>query len=169
MSNKQNAARKAAVLSLLSALAIVFGWLENLLLPVLAFPPGVKPGLSNVAVMTAAALFGWPGGILIALVKSAFAGVTRGLTAFLMSGAGGLSSALVTGLLLRRDHKTLSPPGIGILGAVTHNAAQLGAACLLLGGTAVLWSAPVLLLAAVLTGLLTGMLLKLVLSRRVGG
>jgi heptaprenyl diphosphate synthase len=157
--------KATAYFGVLLALALALSWLEQFLLPLLALPPGVKPGLSNIPVMLAAGWFGPGAGLLLAMGKAVFAGATRGLTAMLLSGAGGLPSALATGFLLRKPHKQLGNPGIGIVGAITHNAAQLGAAAVLMRTASVFYATPVLLLASVLSGVLTGSLLSVLRKR----
>ena len=54
--------------------------------------------------------------------------------------------------------------GISISGAVMHNAAQLAVSALITSG-AVLYYAPVLLIAGVVFGVINGLILKLVLKR----
>ncbi|MDR2753565.1 MAG: Gx transporter family protein [Oscillospiraceae bacterium] len=153
------AAHKAALLGVLAALALALSFAESVLLP--ALPLGIKPGLSNVAVMLASASLGLPAGLAIALVKAAFAGITRGLQALLLSGAGGLCSTLLAGCLLRRKPAWLSPIGIGMLGGVAHNLAQLCVAALLLRAPGVFGLAPPLLVAGAAAGAITGLLLRL--------
>ncbi|MDR0531868.1 MAG: Gx transporter family protein [Oscillospiraceae bacterium] len=156
-------AKRAALLGVLTAAALALGFAESFLVPMLPF--GVKPGLSNIAVMLASTVLGWPAGLAIALAKAAFAGATRGLTAMLLSGAGGVCSALPVGILMQHKQKhpdvPLSEPGIGILGGVTHNFAQLLVARLLVGTPAVWGLAPLLIVAGAAAGAVTGMLMKL--------
>ena len=150
---------------MLSALALALSWAESFLVPMLNLPMGVKPGLSNIAVMMASAVLGLPAGLAVAAAKAVFAGITRGLTAMLLSGAGGLASALLVGLLLKFSIKnsafSIGELGIGMLGGAAHNIAQLLAAALLMGAPGVLWAAPVLLLCGALAGAVTGSAVKL--------
>jgi len=171
-------AQKAAYWGVLSALALALSWAESFLAPMLNLPMGVKPGLSNIAVMTASATLGLPAGLAVAAAKAVFAGITRGPTALLLSGAGGLASALLVGLLLSaprllRRHPplkrgeapkgaggALSETGIGMLGGAAHNITQLAAAALIMKAPGVLWAAPVLLLFGTLAGAATGTAVK---------
>ena len=157
-----------ALLGVLSALALALSFAESFLAP--ALPMGVKPGLSNIAVMLAASVLGLPAGLAVALMKAVFAGVARGLTAMLLSGAGGLLSALVMGILLQggRDRakrgaapRALTETGAGILGGVIHNAAQLLLAMALTRTPGIVWSAPLLIVFGVVAGATTGTLAKL--------
>jgi len=161
----------AAFFGVLAALALALGWAEQFLAPLLALPLGAKPGLSNIAVMMAGAELGLPGGLMVALAKSIFAGITRGLTAMLLSGAGGIASALVVGLLLKlriaNCELRITETGIGILGGVTHNLAQLACAAALMRTAGVLWMAPQLIVFGNIAGAVTGTLVKLIRKSRI--
>lgn len=147
---------------MMGALALAVSFLESCFeLPFL--PPGAKLGLANIVTMAAAACWGWGGALYIAFIKALFALFTRGGTAFLLSASGGLFSAIVIVLCLKARHCPFSYIGIGILSALTHNAAQLAAACLLTGTPALLYYAPVLIVCALLFGSVTGILLKILL------
>ena len=154
--------KKITLWGIMGALALAVSFLENCFeLPFL--PPGAKPGLANIITMASAACWGWGGALYITIIKSLFALFSRGATAFLLSAAGGLLSAAVIVLCLKAGRCPFSYIGIGILGALTHNAAQLAAACLLTGTPALLYYAPVLILCAVLFGNVTGIVLKILL------
>ena len=154
----------AAYWGVLSALALALSWAESFLAPMLNLPMGVKPGLSNIAVMMAAAVLGLPAGLAVAAAKAVFAGITRGLTAMLLSGAGGIVSALLVGVLLKFSiqHSAFSigEIGIGMLGGTAHNLAQLGAAALLMKAPGVFWAAPWLIACGALAGAVTGTAVK---------
>ena len=109
---------RLTTLAVLGALAIVLSALENLIPPLPMMPPGAKLGLSNIVTMFAAGTFGLIPALAIALLKALFAGATRGVTALLMSLAGGLLSTLVMGLLFRLKRHAVSLLAVGILGAV---------------------------------------------------
>ena len=155
--------KRIALLGVLGALALALSYAESFLVPVLPF--GVKPGLSNIVVMLASSALGLPAGLGIVLIKAVFAGVTRGATAMLLSGAGGLLSALVMGLLLQSQATerkwNISETGAGMLGGVTHNMAQLLLAAALTQTPGVFWSAPLLIVFGVAAGALTGALAKI--------
>ena len=162
-------AQKAAYFGVLSALALALSWAESVLAPLLNLPMGIKPGLSNIAVMAASAVLGLPAGLAVAAAKAVFAGVTRGLTAMLLSAAGGLASALLAGILLYANQSRakqgaapqVSETGIGMLGGVTHNLCQLGAAALLTRTAGLCWLAPLLIVSGLLSGAVTGTLVKI--------
>ncbi len=161
---KKMTAKKVALTGILGALALVLSFTESLLMPQVSFlPPGAKPGLSNIITMFAASTMGFGGAIYIVLIKSVFAFITRGATAFLMSLAGGIFSAAVMLLLLK--FKSFSLVGIGVASSCAHNLGQLSVSVFITGTKAILSYAPFLLLFGVATGLVTGTVLKVVMPK----
>ena len=140
---------------LLGALALAISAVELLIPPLPFMPPGAKPGLSNIVVLAAASGLGVGPAIAIAVIKALFAGLTRGVTAMLLSFAGGVCSAAVMALALKAG--CFGAVGLGVAGALTHNLAQLGVAAWLFGAGFVSYL-PWMLSFAVLTGVLTGLL-----------
>ena len=164
--------RRLAAMGLLTALAAALNFAENLIPALPMAPPGVKLGLSNIVVAYCLFYLGGREALCIALLKSGFVLLTRGMTAGAMSLAGGLLSLAVM-LAARR----LTKPGrmryfyVSVPGAVAHNLGQLAAAAVLLGNAAVFYSLPLLLIAGALMGCVTAVLLRAVLPAlgRVAG
>ncbi len=101
--------------------------------------------------------------ILITLIKAAFAGLTRGPSAFLMSLSGGLLSTVVMFLLIRQKRQRFGLVGISVASAVAHNMGQLLAAMALTGTGAIIGYLPLLTVFALGTGIITGVILKAVI------
>ena len=100
-------------------------WMEGVLPAVPLLPPGAKLGLSNIVTVLCGGLFGAPAAFAITALKALFALVTRGVTAGLMSLAGGLLSTIVLWALLKSVGKTVSYLGVGVLWVgVYHNMAK---------------------------------------------
>jgi len=150
--DRYNAAAFARI-AVLCAAAAVLSILEGVLpdLPV----PGAKLGLANLAVMTALFTDELKGGLCTALFKEFFALVTRGPAAALMSFSGSMLSTFVVWLAIKYDKGKLGVIGIGITGAVFHNLGQLITAYIIIGDT-VRCYVPYLIIAAVFTGTVTG-------------
>ncbi|MBO4452319.1 MAG: Gx transporter family protein [Clostridia bacterium] len=157
-------AYKVAKGAMLGALAVAVSAAESLLPTAPFLPPGAKLGLSNVVTMYISRSVGLGYGLAAALLKSLFVLATRGLTAFLMSLAGGLLSTLVCGLLLTKEKAKIGYIGVGVTGALLHNSAQL-CVSIALAGTAVAYYAPFLIAASLVTGSLGGALLGLIIKR----
>ena len=149
----ENATVKTVRVALLAALALALGVLEGVFTPIL--PPGVKAGISNIAVMLAAAHMGLCPALAIVFAKAVFALVTRGVIAFGMSFCGGMLSALLLWILFRFAKEHIGILGISMLGAFTHNLAQ-GVFALCVFGSAILAYLPILVLLSVPCGLVSG-------------
>ena len=160
---KKNPAYKVALPAILCALALSLGFIESMIPPLPFFPPGAKPGFSNIITMYAAGSLGFPSAAAIALVKGLFAFVTRGVTAGIMSLSGGLLSAFAMFLLMRYAKKILGMVGISVICAVVHNMGQLAAAVFITGTADVINYAPALTFYGIITGALTGIILGSVL------
>ena len=153
-----------ALLGVLGAEALALSFLENFIPAIPGLPPGAKPGFSNIVTMFTAGTMGFLPALAITVIKSVFAFVTRGATAGLMSFAGGLLSTVVMVLLLRLEKNPFGIMGVSVASAVAHNAGQLLVACILSGTPAlVLGYGPLLLLFAVVTGSVTGVVLKVIM------
>ena len=148
--------------AVMAAVAIALSIAESLIPPMPMVPPGGKLGLSNIAVMLGADMLGFPSAMLIAVIKSVFAGVTRGFTAFIMSLSGGVVSALVMIILLRRATKKIGYIGIGVCGAVTHNLTQLAVSSMITTD-AVFVYLPALTAMAIVTGAVTGTIMGVII------
>lgn len=161
---EKNLTRKIAVTGMMCALALALSYLETLIPAYPGFPPGAKPGLSNIVTMFMASCAGAGYAFFITVVKGLFASVTRGATAMLMSLSGGILSTAAACLLFRFSRNKVGYIGIGIICAVCHNIGQLAAACIISGtASLVVGYGPLLLIFAIVTGFLTGTILKAVM------
>lgn len=151
-----SAARYAALMGLLFALAGALNTLENLLSAFL--PAGMRVGLSNIVIMAAILCINLPSAAALVLLKAVLVLFTRGLTAGVMSLCGSTAAFLVTALLFRRTR--CSYILISVLGAIAHSVGQLCAAAVILGTAYTFAYAPVLIFASVGTGIFTGVVLK---------
>ncbi len=156
----KSSAKFVAFTGLMASLAVVLSLLESLLPPIPGMPPGTRLGLSNIVSMYAAGSLGLLPALGIALAKGLFAFLTRGITAGLMSTAGGLFSTLIVWLFLQKLRFGLL--GASSAGALAHNAAQLAIACLLTS-SAVVYYAPILILLGTASGIITGLALGVLL------
>ena len=145
--------------ALMTAISIVLSFVESLLPTAYFMPPGSKLGLSNIPVMFSASKLSIAETMLIVFAKSVFVFITRGATAFFMSLAGGVLSAVCMIIMLRKA-TGFGVVGIGVLSAICHNAGQLTVSFFLVQSSAIIGYAPIMLITAVITGFLTGTVLK---------
>jgi len=148
---------------LLFAIALILSLVESLL-PIMPIAvPGVKIGLSNIAVMYAIFFLGARQAYAIAILKALFVFITRGFIASTLSLSGGLLS--ITGMLLMLFllKEKVSYLGISVVGAVSHNIGQFLVVSLIYVGVSMWAYLPVLLISGVIAGLLTATLLRILL------
>ena len=153
-------AQKTALTGLLAAVTLTLSFIERALCAGLPLPPGVRPGLSNIAVMFACVALGLPFALGVIVLKAGFIFFVSGAYAGIISLSGGLLSVTGFWLLTRLKTEKLTYTGVSAVSAVLHNAGQLAAASLLVGSALYLRMAPVLLLSGVAFGLVTGLTLN---------
>ena len=151
--------RQVAMCAMLTALALGLSTLENLFPVTLFIPlPGVKLGLANIVTVFALYQLGAAPALCILVARCLLGSLFAGnASALLFSLLGGVLAMLVMMALTRL--RGLSVYGVSIGGA----AAQMAAALITLGNTAVLGYLPFLLAVSLFTGALTGFVSALLL------
>ena len=149
-------ARKIAYCGMLTALAMIFSYLESLI-PISFGVPGIKPGLANLVVLTGL-YYLRPGEVLaVSVSRILLMGFLFGSgMSILYSLAGGLLSFLVMLLLIKLN--AFSRIGVSAAGAVSHNTGQLIMAILVLHSASLIRYYPVLLVSGLITGIAMGFL-----------
>mgnify|MGYP004470808761 CR=1 FL=1 len=161
--NRSRKVKRLALMGLLFALAMALSFLESLLPALPMLPPGIRLGLSNIVTMYALFVLGPVSGYTIAILKALFVLLTRGAVAAAMSAAGGVFSVTVMLLLsllpgIKEQYLLLS-----VFGGAAHNIGQLVMARFIINNQYVWYYFPVLLVAGLLMGAITGMALRVVL------
>ena len=149
-------AKRAAYCAMLTALAMIFGYVEALI-PFNFGIPGVKLGLANLVIVVALYMLPAHQVFFIQLARIVVVSFLFGnLSMMLYSLAGGLLSFLVMSLLKKTGG--FSVIGVSIAGGVTHNIGQLIVAMLVVKNMKIAYYASVLMIAGLITGGLIGML-----------
>lgn len=159
-------ARFWARVGVLAALALVLGYVETFI-PLPVPVPGIKLGLGNIAVLVALELLDVRAGACVAAVKVLAAGFLFGNPLMMLYSAGGTALAFAAMAALSRIPR-LSVVLVAIAGAILHNIGQLAVAALILGTPLVWYSAPVLVVAACVTGAITGVATRYAIDCLVG-
>ena len=149
--------------AIIFALTIILSVVE-LTLPSLAPAfPGVRLGLSNIAVMYSLFFIGKGNTFVIAALKGLFVFTVRGAAAGLLSLLGGLASVFFMSALLMLFKQDISYLMISVSGAVFHNIGQLLGIFIIYRG-AFLWAyLPILIIAGIAAGTVTSILLRITL------
>jgi heptaprenyl diphosphate synthase len=145
-------------IALLSAYAVGIHGFESLLpSPV----PWLRLGLANIITLITLLLYGLKPAIMVTLIRvilvSLFTGTFLG-PAFILSLAGGMSSALSMGIIVSLSPVLFSTVGLSIIGAFFHNITQLFLAYFLFVQRieAILLITPFIILLGTLTGTING-------------
>lgn len=146
--------------AMLSAVAIVLSALESLLPPLPV--PGARIGLSNLATMFSAQNTGLTSALAVTLIKSAFVGLTRGLTAFLLSLCAGVVSTMIMYCFIISKGNYFGYIGIAVFSAAAHNVIQLCVAAVLTDSSVFAYL-PLLLIAGVAAGCGTGITMGIIM------
>lgn len=155
--------KKLAVMGLLTALAMIFGYVEAIL-PVSVGIPGVKLGIANIVIVFALYRLKTSEAFLINIVRIVLVSFMFGnLSIMLYSLAGGILSFWAMAFLKKSDRFSIY--GVSIAGGVCHNVGQLSVAMLVLETGSLIYYGPVLLLSGLITGLVIGITAKEVLKR----
>lgn len=157
--NKQT--NRLAMSAMFVAVMMVLSYIESLI-PI-GGVPGMKIGLANSVLLLSLYWLGIVISIQLMIVKvflSAF--MFGGFMALPYSLAGGVLSLAVMIILIYLV-KGVSPVGVGVAGAVAHNAAQVGVAMLVLQTSQLVYYMAILIAVAIVTGMLTGTVAKLLM------
>lgn len=155
--------KSIAKYGLLTALAIIFGYVE-FLVPVNLGIPGTKLGIANIVVLFSLYFVGTKGALLISLVRIVISGLLfGGVFSMLYSLAGGVLSFIVMTLFYKNRH--ISPVGTSIAGGVCHNIGQLAVAVFVAQTPSLLSLFPYLVAIGAVTGAINGALTIVILRR----
>ena len=148
--------KKIALGGILTALAMIFSYIESLI-PIPLPVPGMKLGIANIAIISVLYLLGSGQALLVNLLRITLTAVLFGnFNSFLFSMAGGMLSLLVMVILKKSGH--FSIVGVSVAGGVFHNVGQITAAVFLMDTTAIYYYLPVLLIFGIVTGIIIGLM-----------
>jgi len=148
--------------ALLFAVALVLSVVENTI-PTVSIVPGVKLGLSNIAVMYALFFLDKKPAFTIGILKAGFVLITRGPIAGLLSFCGGMLSLVIMSLLVLIFKDKISYFVLSIFGSVFHNVGQFVAISFIYTNMYLWVYLPFLLIAGVIAGMATSTLLRFIL------
>lgn len=159
---KNNKAKRIALFGMMVALAFTFSYLESLI-PFNFGIPGVKLGLANLVVVVALYIMKPGEAFSIAIIRILLSGLTFGnVYSLAYSLCGGILSFIVMYLVKKTK---LSVIGVSMLGGICHNIGQIIVAAIVMETIRIAYYLPVLLIAGLITGLLLGIISKLVIDR----
>lgn len=149
--------RKIALNGIMISLALVLSFVERFIpLGIIVPIPGIKLGLANIVTMFALFYSGFASALTITVLRCVLSALMfGGLSSLLFSLSGAMLALLIMTLMKPGFNKFFSLIGISMSGAALHNIGQIVMASLMMRNTAVFSYLPLLLLAGIVTGLLT--------------
>lgn len=149
-------AKRTAYNGILTALAMIFSYVEALLPPPVAVP-GMKLGLANLVVILTLFVLGEKSAILINLMRILLSGFMFGTGISIVYSLAGGALSLGVMILLKRAG-IFGRTGISMAGGACHNAGQILAAMVMMRTTSLLWYLLILWASGMASGLLIGLL-----------
>lgn len=157
----QSNTRRVVYLGLTCGLALGLHIFEALLpLPTDLVVPGLKLGLANIVSMYVILNFGIKDAITVSILRTVLGSLLSGTfmtITFFFSFSGGLVSTIVMGLLYKYGSRFFSLVGISLIGALTHNLAQLIVASYVIQTVGIFSYLPYMLFFAIPTGIVVGL------------
>ncbi len=151
--------KKIVVIALLVSLGLVLHLVEGFF-PLTAIVPGAKLGLANIVSVIAISLFGFTSAFQVVIFRvilgSLLAGTFMTIN-FYLSFSGAVFSFLMMYFSYKLFKDKFSLIGISIIGAVSHNTAQIAAAYLIISNQGIFYYLPFLTLLALPTGFSVGL------------
>ena len=155
MKSGKSAARKIAVLAILTALSLIAFIIENQFPPM--FIPCARMGLANVFSFAALIAYSpWEAFLIVALRTGLGAVFAGNPSALLYSFTGGMVSMAVSAVLTYCAYPRVSVMAISICAAVTHNITQNIVFALITNTANMLFTLPYLVLLGIVSGAIVG-------------
>ncbi len=161
----QSRTNRIAVMGLLTALALVFSYIESVI-PVPLIVPGAKLGLPNALIILVLYAYGVKEAVTVNIIRIFLSGFMFGnMFSIVYSLAGAAVSFLA--MLFGKKSNLFSIKAVSILGGVFHNVGQILVAAFLVSSLSVMTYLPVLLVAGLVTGLCNGIIAELIYKRGI--
>ena len=156
--------KKFTRLSILLSLSIVLNIVESFIPIFNGIIPGLKLGLANIVTLFILYVYGLKEALYVGILRIFLVGILRtGLfnTYFMFSLSGCLLSIIMMYLALKLFK--LSIIGISIIGSIFHSIGQV-IVCIIILNNAMLYYLPYLLLFAIPTGIMVGIITKYIVN-----
>lgn len=148
---------KLIFLSVLVSVGLGLSVLESAIpLPVMI--PGAKLGLSNMVILITLVVFGFKEAMTVSILKSTVLMlITGSISSFIYSLSGAILSCLAMVIAYKFFSKVFSLIGVSIIGALSHNFAQVSVASLMMKNMRIYTYLPFLMITSLFTGYFVGL------------
>ncbi|MFM1564870.1 Gx transporter family protein [Helcococcus ovis] len=145
---------------ILIAMALAVSLVERMI-PIPFVMPGAKLGLSNIIILVTLMVYGFERGLIVASLKSVLLMIIIGFgPSFIYSFSGAIFSTVMMWIAYRYFNQKImifSIIGVSIIGAVSHNFAQITAAAYILKSLMIYTYFPFLTIIGIITGYFVGL------------
>lgn len=155
--------KKAAFCGMFLALALVAGYIEQMI-PITLGIPGIKLGLANIVTMVLLYTVGLRLTAGITSIRILLAGILFGTGFSIVYSAAGAALSLFVMVILKHTKK-FSYIGVSVAGGIFHNVGQILVAIFVLETKALVYYLPVLILSGLVAGIVIGILSGLLMRR----
>ncbi len=160
---KISPAIRLAYMGIILSLALIFSYVEALI-PLPFAVPGMKLGLPNIVIVVVLYLFGPVPALCINILRVVIVGILFTNVYSLLFSLFGAAFSFATMVLVQKVFHG-SPVVTSVFGGLFHNTGQLAAAAIAVSTFQIAYYLPVLLLAGFITGLIIGILARLIIPR----
>lgn len=162
--------KKLATNGIFIALALIFSYLERFIPVEWIIPiPGIKLGLANIVTVVALILIDARSAAVITVLRCILANILFGTPMSMIFAISGAILALSIMTVLKTSYNRIySVIGISAAGAAAHNIGQIAAAAVVMKSSAVFYYLPLLLVASLITGFITGIIAQTIIHRLEG-
>jgi len=159
--------KKLIFMALMTAVGIVLQIAETFM----PFPidlPGGKIGIANVVGLIIIPTLGGMPALVVAVLRASIGSMLfGGVISAIYSISGAIFATLIMIIAYRYLHPKSSLVGVGVLGAVAHNAAQVTVATVLLGNVGIFSYLPILMIISIFTGGFSGIVAQMFVNKEV--
>ncbi len=157
------AAKKVAYIGILSALAIIMGYLEAII-PFNIGLPGIKLGICNIVILVALYRLGLSEAFIVSIIRVVVIALLFGnAMSILYSAAGAVLSLLIMWFLKKSNRFGII--GVSGAGGTVHGMAQVAIAYLMTNAFPIMWYMPILMIAGLVTGIVIGAASYIIMTR----
>jgi heptaprenyl diphosphate synthase len=148
---------KMIFISILVSIGLALSVLESAI-PLPIAMPGARLGLSNMVVLVTLIVFGFKDGIRVSVLKSTVLMlITGSISSFIYSLSGAILSSIMMYIAFRFFSRVFSLIGVSIIGALSHNFAQVSVASAMMNNLRIYTYLPFLMLMSLFTGYFVGL------------
>ena len=155
--------RKIAFLGILTAVAMIFSFIESQI-PSFVAIPGIKMGLANIAVIVVLYKMGWKEAVFVNIIRVLLTTFLFGSVMTLAYSAAGATLSLLVMILLKKC-KWASTILVSVAGGICHNIGQILVAVFVTETAELVYYLPILLISGTITGVLIGLIGGLVVKK----